>query len=739
MKKNKLKHQHGLQLDLNALFCQTPLPPDIIRLGSPSICDFFAEWKKAPRFTLDLETAESKEGNGLDFVRGEIRLFQILLPSGRLLILDAFKDFQDSRFKLEFLAILQETLANSKQLVVGQNLYFDLLWLKAKYGFNARWVRDTKIMAQVLCAGIKTQRYSLGAIYQWLFKKTIAKELQTSNWNLPDLSNDQLIYAANDVRYTEECYLELRQRLNKYKDTLDVNGDVCERTLAEVAAVECDAIPGFVEIAFNGYPIDIPIANQLIKDYENAIADLYAPVSSRLNNLPYTAFAKDLATAIYDYHGIWLLQEKTAHELARDKDNKDDDAITIQQFRLFGKTYPEIPKTHVLTTNSACLFAYFLETGNEDLLIISLVRSLKKLKDTLINLRDSAVQNNGRAMSRYNTLGNTGSGRSTSSGDNKGTTISLNLQNLPNPVEHSLLDKYKLKPIRYCIQAPPNRKLSIQDLSSSHSRLCAKLSGDRNLLATLDEVDPHLTGTTILINTVTGSKLTLSDVKARGGKKDKEIAGFRSLFKTFFYLSLNVGGVKRLLTVLNKDFQTCSMEVAQACSVSFKETFPGVVRWQKSLHKKASNTVIDIIVELKSGRKYTQQYAQFRVPDGRLFHAPLYETTDFNGNKVKQPKINDCTSVSLISPEALLQKQSMKEILELTISGLFSYECKFIGMVHDEIVLELPDDPEGLEYARTVNQIIARNFQLALGDIPSGMGCTDKEVRDTLADNYSQK
>lgn len=743
--KSKLKHQNGLQLDLNALFCQTPLPDYIISPGSVKAYDFLKEWRTAIRSTIDLETAETATGNGLDPFRGKIRLFQVLLPSGKLLIVDAFKDFKDVKFQSEFLGVLQTVLANPDHLIVGQNLYFDLLWLRVQYGFRAVGVRDTKILAQSLRSGIKTQRFGLKDLCSWLLDVDLSKDLQTSNWNLPDLSNDQLIYAAKDVIYTEQCYLALCKLIHKHRDTPDINGNPCQRTLVEVAKIECEAIPAFVEIAYNGYPINLDVCKQLIADYDHAIADLYAPVQKRLNNLPYSAFSADLAAAIYDCHGIWLLQEKTVNQILKEEaakkggENADEDAVAPKQLSLFGKVYPDIPKTHVLTTNSACLFAYFLETGNEDLLVISLVRSLKKLKDTLISLRDSALQNNSRALSRYNSLGNTGSGRSTSSGDNKSTTISLNLQNLPNPLEHPLVEKYKLKPIRYCIQPPSGRKLSIQDLSASHSRLCAMLSKDETLLSTLDEKDPHLLGTARLMSIVKNKEVTLDDLKARGGKKDPEINGYRALYKVFYYLSLNVGGAKRLLAVLNKDFQSCSMEIAQACAASFKETFPEVVKWQKTLHKNAAKVVVEIPVQLKSGRKYKQKYAQFRIPDGRLFHAAMYENEDFNGNKVWQPKINDCTSVSLISPEALLEKQSMTEILALNRLGKYSSEFKLIGMCHDEMVLEFPDTEEGFNYAQEVNQIIAKNFQAALAFVPSGMRSTDKEVQSTFANNYSEK
>ncbi|MEN9871608.1 MAG: hypothetical protein RLZZ171_2600 [Cyanobacteriota bacterium] len=784
MVKTKLKHQAGIQLNFNARLSSTPLHADIIFPGMKEYAQFLLDWKTSSYFVLDLETAETKTGNGLDARRGKIRLFQILLPNNKLLIVDTLRtthgleETSRTAHGLEvssspvssspvssFIETLRQTCSDPQILVVGHNLYFDLTWLRVKYSIVAQCVRDTKVLAQVATAGIKTQRYSLAAVHKWLFEEELDKTLQTSDWNQPDLSNEQYNYARLDVIATHRCFLRLCAIIKKYDKVPDVFGRRCDRTLVEVAQIECDSIPAFVEMGVNGYPVNLSVIAELIAEYEQAIADLYDPVQKKLG-LPYSAQAIQLAKAIYDVYSIWLLREKTTKELEAEEDKNE--IVNVSELNLFNHNYPNVPETHVLTTASATLFSYYLKTENDDLLIISLTRSLKKLLDTLYALRDSAWQNNGRAVTRFNSLGSTSSGRSTSSGDNSSTTIALNLQNLPNPVSHPLLDKYKLKPIRYAIQAPTGKKLSIIDLSASHSRLCAKLSGDRTLVATLSESDPHLTGSVVLMNRLTGSSLTLAEAKARGGKKDEELNGYRSLFKVFYYLSLNVGSPTRLLTVLNKDFKTATLDVAQACAETFKETFPQVVKWQRMLHQHSIKTIVPVKVELKSGKKYTQKYSQFRTTDGRLMHLPVFKVKNFNGKGFKkdaqtgdylyQPSISECTSVSFISPEALLMKRSLIETMRLqtserTAHGLeetsspvssspvssLGQHFKLIGMCHDEFVLELDGNEFGVQAAKEVYNIIAMNFQAELGSIPSGMDVSDENVLATLADRYDQK
>jgi DNA polymerase I-like protein with 3'-5' exonuclease and polymerase domains len=735
MAKQKMLHN---QLSFMAAIDSTPLDSDIVLQSDPRWSNTLKEFAVAKAFGIDIETQTTKNGNGLDHWRGAIRLIQVYLPkSGLTLILDLQNDKADA-----FIGLLGRQLANPAVAVVGANLYFDLLWLRTKYGFRACNIRDSQLLSQTLWAGIKSYKHSLAAVYQRLFNKVMAKESQLSNWADPNLSNTQLNYAARDSKNAFMCVAELGKRIQSFNNMPSVLGGQCDYTLQEVALIECNAIPAFVEIAHNGLPVNIPYALDVEKQYADCIENFYAPVKAKVN-LPYSAQPIKMVQAVYDIYGVWLLAEDVKYD--QDEDTADDDVFLNQkQQTLFElKQYPEVPKGYKLTTSSDVLFQYYCETGEEDLLVLSLVRSLKKSLDAITTLRTSAQQNKGFAKGSYRSLGFTSTGRSTCGGGGHASTlIALNLQNLPNVVEHDLLDKYKLPAPRDVIQAMSGYKLSIIDLSAAHSRIMADLSQDPLLLNSLNMKDPHLLMTASMMNTVQGTSLTADDLISRGGKKDPEIAQFRSLAKTFYYLALNVGSAKRAQAVFQKSFNQVSLEDCKLAAEAFSNTFEGVVSFQRQLHNLAKKVVIELPVELKNGSRFNLKYAMFRTPDGRLIHLECHrkEKKKKSGETyiVYEPKINDCTSCVMISAEALLEKASLTRIMDEVIP-LYPDNTTLNGFCHDELNLLVPDDSQGVAFVQKVLAINSGEFQKALHVTPGGMKTGEQAAKDTLADRYSEK
>jgi DNA polymerase I-like protein with 3'-5' exonuclease and polymerase domains len=733
------------QLSFFALLDDTPLNDNIVlSTSSVAFLALLPEMANAKVLTLDIETTHDKTGqfNGLDHARGRIRLMQIYLSKiNKVLVVDLFKT--DVGILDKFTQLLGRQLSNPDCVICGQNIYFDLLYLRHAYGFRANNIRDSRIMSQIRWAGIKLYRHGLGDIYKRLFFNTMSKEMQRSDWSQPELSNTQLNYAATDVVNTFRCIVELGKQIQTFNNMRSILGSECDYKLDEIALTECNAIPAFVEIAYNGLPINIPFAANTIEQYKNAINDLYAPVGVKLG-LPYSAQPLKIAKSIYQTYGVWLIEEDYKKSLL-DPEDDDDDIIKKKDLRQLTLTvddeYPPIPSTHKLTTASSTLFNYFVETGEEDLLILSLVRSLKKALDSIVNLHDSAVQNNGNAKGGYNVLGMTSTGRSTCGGDRKSSTIAQNLQNLPNEVKHPLLDRYALPAPREVIQAPTGSKLSIIDLSASHSRYIARFSQDPTLLSSFDMVDPHMLMTKDVMNTSLKSDLTVQDLLDRGGKKDKEIANYRTLAKTAYYLCLNVGSANRLYQVFQKDFSDVTKDECEISIKTFATTFPQVVSWQRNLHQRAKKNLVEIQMNTKAGGKYNKKYALFRTQDGRLIHLEAHKKEKKIPNQppkiVYEPKINDCTSCMLISAEAIAEKKTLAKIMD--ILPKYPTSCKLISMCHDEINLLISDDSVGREFNHKVYEINSKEFTLSLGDCPSGMHGDSASSLKTLADKYSEK
>lgn len=341
----------------------------------------------------------------LDPFRGKIRLIQIGLKDGRIAVIDLTEPLPN-----KFLETLESTLLNPNQHPVGHNIQFDLGFIKQQLGFECRSPRCTRILSILLWCGIKYYNHGLKDVYKRLFNKELNKDEQKSDWGQPTLSNSQLNYAAMDVRATFDCFWELCKRLSDWDNKPDIRGLPCRYKLTEIAAVECDVIPAFVEMRLVGQPIDIEYGEQLRQQYLDAIEDLYKPAQEALG-LTFSAASDKLCKAVWEELDILLLQE------IKDEDDDKDDIVTVEQLTLFATKPMNIPKGKKLSTSAANIFFHYTQTKNDILLRISLARSLKKCVDSIDALLTSAKQNNGYAKGGYTSLGNTGSGRSTCSSE----------------------------------------------------------------------------------------------------------------------------------------------------------------------------------------------------------------------------------------------------------------------------------------------------------------------------------
>src|SRR5262249_59040260 len=112
--------------------------------------------------------------------------------------------------------------------VVGHNLVFDLQFL-ARRGYEPGACRDTMLMSQVLHAGDRAARHTLAACCERELGRTVAKDLQASDWS-GTLTAEQLEYAALDADLARRLHDALIPKLSG-------------AGLAEAAAVENAALP----------------------------------------------------------------------------------------------------------------------------------------------------------------------------------------------------------------------------------------------------------------------------------------------------------------------------------------------------------------------------------------------------------------------------------------------------------------------------------------------------------------
>jgi ribonuclease D len=117
---------------------------------------------------------------------------------------------------------------------------FDLRFMRAQWGVQASNVRCTKIASKVVSPELETEEHSLQSVLHRMGIE-ISKDQRITDWIGEHLSDEQLAYAANDVRYL----LPLLERLERMAR---------ERSLTELLAKCFEHIPTRVELDVRGYP-----------------------------------------------------------------------------------------------------------------------------------------------------------------------------------------------------------------------------------------------------------------------------------------------------------------------------------------------------------------------------------------------------------------------------------------------------------------------------------------------------
>ncbi len=90
---------------------------------------------------------------------------------------------------------------------------FDVAVLQHRLGITVAPVRCTKIAARLIRTF--TDRHGLRDLCRELLGVEISKQQQTSDWGAPELSAEQLAYAASDVLYLHALWAKLESLLRR--------------------------------------------------------------------------------------------------------------------------------------------------------------------------------------------------------------------------------------------------------------------------------------------------------------------------------------------------------------------------------------------------------------------------------------------------------------------------------------------------------------------------------------------
>lgn len=268
------------------------LSDHIIRNGEDGYAEALSCFKAARAFALDIETF-GKDQDGLDPFKGQIRLIQIGLMDGTVIIYDLGGWGKQRPIDREFLDLLKEKCEDDS-LIIGQNLKFDGGFLWRKFGIRLREIRDTMLFSSLYYAGLKDGgkkiRHSLGEIAK-RFELKVDKTLQKSDFGW-DLSNAQLNYAAKDVTIT----LEIAKR---FKTMLQ------DEKMWEIAVDLCHASEAFMMMEYYGMPVNLEKLEEILKGYQSAADEVikeFTKVFPEIN----PASSKQVVIAINRKYGTEL-------------------------------------------------------------------------------------------------------------------------------------------------------------------------------------------------------------------------------------------------------------------------------------------------------------------------------------------------------------------------------------------------------------------------------------------------
>ncbi len=172
-----------------------------IELDDFQVCDrdlpdaLYQEYRAAEAIAVDTETM------GLIYQRDRLCLVQLCDPKGRVVAIRIAKGQTDA-------PNLKQLLESPDVLKVFHFARFDIAMLRQNLDIQTTPVFCTKIGSKL--ARTYTNRHGLKDLVLELEKVELDKTSQSSDWgNAANLSDEQLRYAANDVRYL----LSVQQKL----------------------------------------------------------------------------------------------------------------------------------------------------------------------------------------------------------------------------------------------------------------------------------------------------------------------------------------------------------------------------------------------------------------------------------------------------------------------------------------------------------------------------------------------
>lgn len=163
----------------------------------------------------------------------------------------------------------------TKAKILGHNLLYEYQFMRAQFGIKMPWqnLKCLYLFSKVLMSGDDDVKHGLSDCYEEYFGRELfgwfkditgmnyqefadfKGEMQTSDWSLEELSDDQIKYAAHDVGpLVFSLWTKMKERLDQF--SMDWARQLKGKSIANVIRDEWAAIPTYAMIELRGWKVD---------------------------------------------------------------------------------------------------------------------------------------------------------------------------------------------------------------------------------------------------------------------------------------------------------------------------------------------------------------------------------------------------------------------------------------------------------------------------------------------------
>ena len=485
----------------------------------------------------EIDTAVSicfdTETLGLQPEKGKLRLLQLgCAVREAVVLIDCFQLDQSDW------DCLRRFFNNGDRFWLAHNAVFDLGWLQEHDIYPRGRIGCTMLASRLLTNGIANSKHGLANVVKRYLEIDLPKDQQKSDWGDPDLSKEQLEYAANDVAALMDLDPVINRRLEEHQ-------------LSMAYTLECRALPAMAQMWRTGLPWNAKNLEQRKLDYEHDIKELAKDFIRLLDGaLP------EGEKLPRDDDGSFNLRSKDEGKL-REGTKRYKGFNLNSPKQLLEKLALVLGEKPVDANGKPSASRQVLRAYAADHEVVQIYLSWKKSEKRrqMINSIQEKMDSEGFVRASYMQLG-AESGRM--------SCIKPNNQQIPRD-----------KQFRNCVEAPDGWVLVDADFGQMELRLAAAVAQDERMITAFQAgEDPH---------TVTANALGC----------DRQIA------KSANFGLLYGSGATGLRNYAGGNGVTITREEAAQIRQKWLKKFDGIAKWQQSNAAEAEKNTSGMSAEIR--------------------------------------------------------------------------------------------------------------------------------------------